>query len=96
MVFSRDDLFQAVVRGDDALDAVGGFGALNPRNLQQAGKCVGLGFDEKILLPLVFMNLREVGHDLRRQELLIFCFEVKGSHSSSSFAFYFIIIASMI
>ena len=53
----------------------------------QAGKRVGFGLDEEVLLPLVLMNLREIGHDLRRQELIVFCFEVKGSHSSSSFAF---------
>ena len=32
-----DDLFQAVVRGDDALNAVGSFGALDLRNLQEVG-----------------------------------------------------------
>ena len=85
--FLADDLFQTVVRRNNAFDAVGCLGTLNPRNLQQAGKRIRLGFDEKILLSLVFMNLCEVGHDLWRQKLIVFCFEVKGSHSSSSFAF---------
>ena len=62
-----DDLFQAVVRGDDALDAVGRFGALDLRNLQKIGQRIRFGLDKKILLPLVFVNLRQVGHDLRRQ-----------------------------
>ena len=82
-----DDLFQAVVRGDDALDAVGRLGALDLRNLQEIGQRIRFGLDKEVLLPLVLVNLREVGHNLRRQELIVFCFELKGSHSSSSFAF---------
>ena len=85
--FLADNLFQAVIRRNNAFNAVGCLGTLNPRNLQQAGKRVGFGLDEEVLLPLVLMNLREIGHDLRRQKLIVFCFEVKGSHSSSSFAF---------
>ena len=81
-----DDLFQAVVRGDDALDAVGCLGALNLRNLQKIGQCIRLGLDKEVLLPLVLVDLRQIRHDLRRQELLIFCFEVEFSHSNSSFS----------
>ena len=80
-----DDLFQAAVRGDDALDTVGRFGALDLRNLQKVGQLMRFGLDKEILLPLVLVNPRQIRHDLRRQELLIFCFEVEFSHSNSSF-----------
>ena len=82
-----DDLFQAVVCGDDALDAVGRLGALDLRNLQEIGQRIRFGLDKKILLPLVLVDLRQIRHDLRRQKLLIFCFEVECSHAISSFGF---------
>ena len=84
-----DNLFQAVVCCDDALDAVGRFGALDLRNLQEIGQRIRFGLDKKILLPLVLVDLRQIRHDLRRQELLIFCFEVEISHSNSSFGVQF-------
>ena len=84
-----DDFFQAVVCCDDALDAVGRFGALDLRNLQEVGQRIRFGLDKEILLPLVLVNLREIGHDLRRQELIVFCFEVEISHSNSSFGVQF-------
>ena len=80
-----DDLFQAAVRGDDALNTVGRFGALDLRNLQKVGPRMRFGLDKEILLPLVLVNPRQIRHDLRRQELLILCFEVEFSHSNSSF-----------
>lgn len=80
-----DDLFQAAVRGDDALDTVGRFGALDLRNLQKVRQRIRFGLDKEILLPLVLVNPRQIRHDLRRQELLIFCLEVEFSHSNSSF-----------
>ena len=80
-----DDLFQAAVRGDDALNTVGRFGALDLRNLQKVGQRMRFGLDKEILLPLVLVNPRQIRHDLRRQELLILCFEVEFSHSNSSF-----------
>jgi len=43
----------------------------------------------QVLLPFVFVNLRQVGHNLWRQELFIFCFEVEISHSISSLDFQF-------
>ncbi len=82
-----DDLFQAVICCDDALDTVGRFGALDLRNLQKIGQRIRFGLDKKILLPLVFVNLRQVGHDLRRQQFVVFCFEVECSHAISSFGF---------
>ena len=84
-----DDLFQAVICCDDALDTVGRFGALDLRNFQEIGQCIRFGLDKKILLPLVLVDLRQIRHDLRRQELLIFCFEVEISHSNSSFGVQF-------
>ena len=84
-----DDLFQAVVRGDDALDAVGRFGALDLRNLQEVGQRIRFGLDEEVLLPLVLVDPRQIRHDLRRQEFLIFCVEVEISHSNSSFGVQF-------
>ena len=67
-----DDLFQSVVRGDDALDAVGRLGALDLRNLQKIGQRIRFGLDKEVLLPLVLVDLRQIRHDLRRQEL--YCF----------------------
>ena len=84
-----NDFFQTFVCCNNALDAVGGFSALYLCNLQEIRQFIRLCLDKKVLLPLVFVNLRQVGHDLRRQELFIFCFEVEISHSISSLDFQF-------
>ena len=83
--FFPDDFPQPVIGGDDTLNAVGCLGTLDSRNLQKVGQGIRLGLDKKVLLPLVLVDLRQIGHDLRRQELVVFRFEVKGSHSISSF-----------
>ena len=87
--FLPDNFPQPIIRGDDALDAVGCLGALDSRNLRKIGQRIHFGLDEEILLSLVFVNLRQVGHDLRRQELVVFCFEVERSHAMPSFEFQF-------
>ena len=92
--FLPDDFPQPVIRGNNALDAVGRLGALDPRSLQKVGQCIRFGPDEQILLPLVFVNLRQVGHNLRRQQFVVFCFEVEHSHAMPSFEFQFHQISS--
>ena len=87
--FLTDDFFQAVVCCNNALDAVGGFRALYLCNLQEIRQFIRLCLNKKVLLPFVFVNLRQVGHNLWRQELFIFCFEVEISHSISSLDFQF-------
>ena len=83
--FFPDDFLQPVFGGDDSLDAVGRLGALDFCDLQKVGQCIRLSLDKEVLLPLILVDLRQIGHDLRRQELVVFRFEVKGSHSIPSF-----------
>ena len=54
------DLFQPVIGGDDALNAVGCFCALDLRNLQQLSQRILFCFDKQILLTFLLMDLSQV------------------------------------
>ena len=84
-----DNFLEAIIRRNDALDTVGCLGTLNFCNLQQVSQCICLRLNKEVLLPLVLVDLRKIRHNLRRQELVVLCFEVEFSHSISSFALSF-------
>ena len=65
--FITHDFLQSVIRSDNSLDAVRCLCALNFRNFQKFRQHIRFGLDKEILLPLVLVDLRQVGHDLRRQ-----------------------------
>ena len=87
--FITHDFLQSVIRGDNSLDAVRRLCALNFRNFQKFRQRILFSLDKEILLPLIFVNLRQVGHDLWRQQFVVFCFEVERSHALPSFEFQF-------
>ena len=73
-------LFQALVRGINALDFIGGLGTLNLGDLHQFGQGIGLGLDKQGLFSFIFMNLSQQGHDIRREQLLIVFGKIVGAH----------------
>ena len=69
-----------IIGGDDTLDTVGCFRALDFGNFQQLGKHVLMGFDKQVLPAFLLMDLCQERNNLGGEQLFVQSLVVKCSH----------------
>ena len=89
--FLHAELLDSGIGGDDALNLVGGFGALHLRNIDQLIQYGRLLFQIQLLTTLIFMDLGYQTENLRIPLLGLKLGIVKGSHLPNLLCFSLII-----